>query len=114
MHDHAARLVDDDDVLILVKHVERNGFRQNFPRLRLGHMDFHRVPGAQLVVRLHRPAVDEDGAALDQFLYMRARKLFFSVGEKDVETPAASLFINEQHVFHRHASSAECILKRMA
>ncbi|MNV79701.1 hypothetical protein D3C71_1732670 [compost metagenome] len=48
MHDHAGRLVDNKQMVILIQDVERNRLRQNILRdLRL-HPDFHQVSGPDM------------------------------------------------------------------
>ena len=100
MDDHAARLVDDDDVRILVEDVQGDGFRQDLQLPRFGNFRLHGIPCAQLRVCLRRPAVDEDAAAFDQLLDMGARNLQFPAGEKAVETFSRSPFVDDQPFLH--------------
>ena len=88
MNNHALRLIDDDDIAVLIDDIERYflgfhliwGCRRNF-RL-------HRVALADLVFLLRRFSVYRDGAALDELLRIGARYPLGG-GNKNIEPPAA-------------------------
>ena len=52
MHDQPGRLVDDDQLVILVEDVERDVLALRLGRLRLGQLDGDCLAGAQLAVGL--------------------------------------------------------------
>ena len=56
MDDEAGRLVDDDQVVVLVEDVERDRLALRLGRLRLRQVDRHAVAGRELALRLRRPA----------------------------------------------------------
>ena len=49
MDDHPLRLVDDDQIVVLVNDIERNGFPFGFGRYRWRHVDCDRIPGGDMV-----------------------------------------------------------------
>src|SRR5690606_35269472 len=76
MHDEARRLAKDDQVVVLVEHVERDvfGLRLGIARLRQGDLDA--VAGMDLALRLaYGRAVDAHGPFLDQRLDAAAREI---------------------------------------
>jgi hypothetical protein len=72
MDDHACRLVDDDDVGVLVddRQIERLWRRRRGDRLR--QFDVDDGSGTNQVVRLRRVAVDCNEPVLDQALQLRS------------------------------------------
>ena len=102
MNDEVAGFVDDDDVVILVNHVERNGLGRGLGRLRRRHVDGDRGAGIDAVVRIaDRAAVERDGAGLDQRLEPRPRQLGEMAGEHAVE-PLAGLLGGDHDRFLRY------------
>ncbi len=92
---HPRGLVDGDDVVVFVKHIERNRLRFGAGRWpRMGpHGD--EFPAAQFLRRFRRFTIDEDQPAVDQFLHARARELRAMGGHKPVQ-PRPSVCIHRQ------------------
>ena len=96
MHDQSLGLVDDDDVVVLVDHVERNGFGRRLRRRGRRHVDDDRGAGIDAMARItDRAPVDRDRTGLDQRLEPRARQLGDMRGEHAVE-PAAGLIVRDK------------------
>jgi hypothetical protein len=95
VHDDAGRLVDDQQMLVLIGDRERRGGHLGLRlRRRLAHD--HALPDRHGVPLRHRRAVDEDEAGVDQPLRRRARPGHGS--EEDVEPRARLLrFDDELH-----------------
>src|SRR3954468_11396133 len=85
MHDHACRLVDDDDVRVLVddRQVQILGSWGGVPEL--GNLELDRSAGLEPVIRFGRAAVDLDQALLDQLLQVRTRLSSNDRYEKPIE-----------------------------
>ena len=85
VHDHAGRLVHDDQVVVLVddRQRERFGLRRRVDRLR--HVDADLLPGLERAVGLGRASVDLDVAVLDEALDLRTRLLRPDRDEKAIE-----------------------------
>ena len=88
VNDHAARLVDDDDVAVLIEDVERDILRQDLDGLRLRQVEGDFLPRLQLVVRLAHAATDERLPLRDDLLDMRARERGLHAREEAVEALA--------------------------
>ena len=86
MHDHAARLVDDDDVAVLVEDGERDILRQDLDGLCLRQMEDDFLPCLQLVVGLAHTTADECLPLCDDLLDMGARERGLHAREEAVET----------------------------
>jgi len=73
MHDHAGRLVDDDQIGILVEDLERQrlGPRRRIDRGR--DVDGDLLTGLDRLIRLRLASADADAPVLDQPLDLRAR-----------------------------------------
>ena len=54
---HPHRLIDHDDVLVLIDHIQRDILRQGVRRLRLRHEDLYRLRPAQFAALGRRPPV---------------------------------------------------------
>ena len=93
MHDEVRRLVDDDDVVVLVDHVERDGLGRGLGRLRRRHVEHDGGAGIDAMARIaDRAAVDRDRAGLDQRLEPRLRDSSATcAGEHAVEPLAGFL-----------------------
>ncbi len=89
--DHPGRLVEDDEVPVLVEDRQREVLRDRPGRLRRRHLDLERVPGAQPHRGLRRPARDARVARLDEPLHARAREVGGEPRERDVEARAGEL-----------------------
>ena len=85
MNSHPRSLVDGHDIVVLVKHIERNRFGFGTDRRpRLGtHGDEH--PTAKFLGRFRGFAIDQDKTAVDEFLHARARKFRAMGGYEPVE-----------------------------
>ena len=70
MHHHAARLVHDDDVVILIKDIQGKHLRQDLDRNRIGQRKNDLFASRQLIVGLLRLAIDESLAGRNNFLDM--------------------------------------------
>jgi len=63
---HARGLVDDRQVAVLIKHVERNLFRDGIRDVCLRDLKLDHVTHAYAIGRIGRLAVDSNEVALDQ------------------------------------------------
>ena len=76
MHHQSPRLVDNDDVVVLIDDVERDIFARGFSRDRLRHVDCDRIPGGDMISGVaDRGASDHHLALEDQHFQPRAREL---------------------------------------
>src|SRR3984957_10498875 len=101
MYDQPLRLVDNDDVVILINHVERDCFGGGLGGGRLRHVDDDRGAGIDAMAGItDRAPVDGDGAGFDQRLEPRARE-FGNVRSKHAVEPAAGLVVNDVDRFFR-------------
>ena len=76
MHNKSRRLVDDDQLVVLVEDVEGDGFPSRFRDLRFWQADLDRLARLQLVARIgDRHAAECDRAAPDQRLDAAAGKI---------------------------------------
>ena len=99
MHDHASSFVDGDDVFVFVKHIERNRLRfgpGRGPRMGLHGDEF---PAAKFLGRFRGLAIDEEKAAVDEFLHAGARELRAMGRDKAVEA-SSSVSINRQKLMN--------------
>src|SRR5579859_322677 len=85
MHDHPGRLVDHDDVLVLIHDVEVDGLGGRGAGTRGRHLELDHVAGRHVVGGARRHPVDHDPALLDQAEGRRAADAFRMLGEKTVE-----------------------------
>ena len=73
MHDEPGRLVDDEEVLVLIDHRELDRFGLRLRRLRLGKREFDAVAGGDPEVGILEPfAIQMNPALLDQRLQAAA------------------------------------------
>jgi hypothetical protein len=92
MHDDAGRLVDYEQVLVLVGDPQVDVFRNELRRFRLGKLDFNRLSALQPPALGGRLAVEPHGSRGDQSLGGTARTDLGQLGEKTVEPrPAGGL-----------------------
>ena len=92
VHDHARRLVDNDDVAILVEHVESDGFgkgRGGYRRRQVHRDDIALAQGRVGFDTLD--AWERDVSGFDQALYLRARIACNLAGQDAVEPQALVL-----------------------
>src|SRR5712675_172747 len=71
MHGHAGRLVDGQDVLVLVENVERNGFGFGAQRRAWPDFDGDVLAASHAMRALGRASIDEHQSPRDKFLYAR-------------------------------------------
>ena len=87
MHDQAGRLVDDDQLGVLVDDVERDRLRLRGRRLRRRHGHGDLVAGTEAPARLgHRHAVDFHGAGEDERLGAGTAQFGHGLGNEGIET----------------------------
>ena len=87
MRDEARRLVDDDDVIVAVDHVERDVlWDQRFDR-DLGHIELQHLPGTHRIARADALAIAGQAAVGDEPLDVGARQAG-RVGHEPVGTAA--------------------------
>ena len=76
MHHEAGRLVEDDDIVVLVDDVERDRLGLRLGRGRFGHVDCDRVAAGDVISGVaHRPGAEADLAGQDQRLQPGPRQL---------------------------------------
>ena len=95
MHDHARRLVDDHDRVVLEQHVERDGLGLR-PLGRGRHVDLDSLARRHAVRRLLRNAIDRDGVLVDAALDSRPTGCANHRGQERVEPPARRGVIDDQ------------------
>ena len=99
VHDHAARFVDDDEVIVLIHHVQRQILRHQRRGRGVRHRDDKRVAGGGFVVFLHGRAVFCHGPLREQPLGGAARELGQRAREESVDPLGALLCLNRS-LFH--------------
>ena len=99
VHDHAARLVDDDEVFILVHHVQRQILRHELRGRGIRQRHDKRVAGDGSVVFLHGRAVFCHRALREQPLGGAAREPGQRAREESVDPLGALLCLNRS-LFH--------------
>ncbi|OQC26575.1 MAG: hypothetical protein BWX70_02328 [Verrucomicrobia bacterium ADurb.Bin070] len=85
MHHQSGRLVEHQQVTVLVKDVERDRLRLRHRRQRRGHLDLERLPGRHRRIGFDRPACTRHPALLDQRLNARAREAGRLRGQPGIE-----------------------------
>ncbi len=85
MDDDAGRLVDDEQVLVLVGDPQVDVLRNELGRLRLGQLDVDRLPALQLPALDSRLAVEPHGSRGDQPLGSTTGPDLGQLGEETVE-----------------------------
>jgi len=88
MDSHAGGLVDDDEVIVFVKHVERDGFGFRFERSARLRLHSDAFAAFEFLARFGGLAVDENKAGIDEFLDAGAGKFGGVCGDKTVEARA--------------------------
>src|SRR5690606_27714585 len=92
VHDEPGRLVDDDQVLVLIDDIERNAFRLRLGRLRRRHLDPEHLVRFDPVSGLaYRPARSRDVAGTEQRLNPGAAHRRELSRQKAIETHLALL-----------------------
>src|SRR5436309_11259270 len=101
MNDHSRRLVDDDDIWILIKDGQRQRFRLRDGIRRFGNVDGDGDPGFHRLIRLCRPAADADMAVLDQPLDLRTRSIAEDRCQESIEPDTIAFGWNDCLNFQR-------------
>ena len=105
MDDEPARLVDDDDVVVLVDNVQRDVLRNGVDGRGLFGGEFDLLVSRELVALVRRFAVHEDTPVLDGFRRGGAGQVFNCAGEAGVEPRTGIGFTClQQDRFHRPCS----------
>ena len=99
VHDHAARLVDDDEVVVLIHHVQRQVLRYQLRGSGVRQRDDKRVARRGLIVFLHGCAVFRHRALREQSLGGAARELGQRARKESVDPLGALLCLNRS-LFH--------------
>lgn len=86
--DHAGRLVNDEQRLVLVDDRERDVLARDVPFLDRGNIHPHPLASLRPVARLFPAAIDGDVPVCDQRGGLRARKLR-ALGDKQIEANIA-------------------------
>ena len=100
--DEAGRLVDDQQVGVLVDDRERDVLGLRLGAGRRGHVDGHRLRRAQPGRGARRFAVDEHVAVDDQGLQARTGERGQALREPDVEPEPARLVVRDQPLLACH------------
>ena len=95
---HARRLVDDDQILVLVDDRERQILGRGRRLDRLGNLDRDLLSGLDRLVRLRRVSCDQHGALLDQPLKLRPRQRERR-GEKSIEPEIVGVDRNGERLY---------------
>jgi hypothetical protein len=85
MDDHARRLVDDDEVVVFVDDLERDGFRGGDGFVSLGDLELDDGARGDAIRRLRRLTIDPDEMALDQPGGRGAAKVRGVVGQEPIQ-----------------------------
>lgn len=107
VHDHAARLIDDDEVIVLIHHVQRQILRHQLRGRGIRQRDDKRVAGRCLVVFLHGRAVFCHRALREQPLGGAARELRKRARKESVDPLGALLCLNRSLFHQRSENSAK-------
>ncbi len=106
VHGHSGRLVDDDDVLVLVH--DADGHRLGFePGDRTGKLDLHHRSALETVTLRPHEAVDRHRAFRQQSLGKRACCDLASLGERSVEA-RPGLRLSDAEAKSRHGAIRAC------
>src|SRR2546428_10872015 len=85
MNNQAVRLVDDNEIVVFEKDVERDRFRLIVDLLRRGFGQFDFVAAAHEIARPRRGAIASHESAPDQLLQPGARILAHLAGKKPIQ-----------------------------
>mgnify|MGYP001771280974 CR=1 FL=1 len=69
VHDHAAGLIDDDDIFIFIADIQRDVLRLHIQRLRIIIAEHDLIPRSRFVAALARRTIDRHPALGDQLLH---------------------------------------------
>ena len=104
--DHAARLVDHDDVRVLIDDVERDVLGRERDFRGLGQLDAVGFARGGLAVLLHLGAAERDGPGLDEPLGLRAGEGVHITREESVDALAALQGFYIYYLAHLSENSA--------
>ncbi|CDC60272.1 unknown [Clostridium sp. CAG:448] len=112
MHHHPRRLIDDNDVIILINDIQRNFLRLCVCRNRLGFIDLDHIPGAQPVIFRRTRTVDRNLPVFNQLCRRGAGQCAFRRREcvqpfpcllrQDGQRDGQLFFIGHVLFRHRH------------
>jgi len=85
---HAGRLVNDDEVVVFVEDLERDGFGFRFERSARLRLDSDTVASFDLLTGLGRLVVDQDEAGINEFLDAGAREFGGMSGDETIKAGA--------------------------
>src|SRR5256885_1375385 len=98
MDDHARRLVDGREPLVLVKNLEGNLLRFRPFAGRLGPSNLDPIAGPQTMTGLGRLAANSDAVGIDQPSQMPTAELRESSGKNDIQALAGLVGRNDEFV----------------
>ena len=99
MHDHAARLVDHNDVAVLEHNVQRNVFRNDIHLAQVGQTDRDLLASIQFVILFQRFTVRGNRLLRQQILGSRPRQPFNLLRQPAVDPLAGVLRCSRQLQF---------------
>jgi hypothetical protein len=85
---HASGLVNDDEVVVFVEDVERDGFSFSFERCAWFRLNGDALAATEFLARLGRLSIDLNEAGIDEFLDASAGKFRSVCGDKAIEARA--------------------------
>ena len=91
MHDHAARFIHHNDILILIDDIERNIFGCKVNLTQLRHNDGKNLSASELVILFDRFSISIYRLLREQILYSRACQAVYMFGQPAVNTLACVL-----------------------
>ena len=91
MHDHAARFIHHNDILILIDDIERNIFGCKVNLTQLRHNDSKNLSASELVILFDRFSISIYRLLREQILYSRTCQAVYMLGQPAVNTLACVL-----------------------
>jgi len=88
MHNHSRRLIDHQNVGVLVQNIERYRFRGQRHGLWRRNAHYHSIAAPHLVRRTGYSSIHRHLPRVDQPLHRRARQVRERLGDKTVDAPA--------------------------
>ena len=98
VHNHTGRLVDDDEVVVFEEYGERDCLRLRFESARSRYLDGNPVAGTNFVAWFGRLVVDAGVVVFDELLKKGARAFRYLGLQEPVESLAAVVFGDGEHV----------------
>ena len=102
MDNHAARLIDDNDISVLIENIKGDVLRTNGDLLRRGEIARDALSSAQLIVRLARRSIYSNPLLFDQPLCIAARQIGHLTHEENVQPFARA--VRTEYPAHRGSS----------